>query len=195
MHDPGHWILLVSSCSAVAVSQPKPDLVIPDGAWVMFESIPMTGRDRTGGWRFRLDSDGCYRLARNKTLHIDSEFLGDTDPDRFWNTDWPMEPHGCLNASEKSVVQEALDDAKLARRGESASIPDNIKVSDGSLQRWTVVGDEGSHSFLIEQPEAVSGLGLLDQVSPWARSASAVLDLHAVIKETAGAAIQRKQAE
>lgn len=169
-----------------------PDQHIPERTWILFESIPLTQRVRTEGWRFRLDEDGCYQVARNLALELSASEVGRTDPSLFWNTDWSDKAHICFEEAELSVVRAAVEESGLDRL-DSAALPSGVTASDRVIERWTVVGVDATHSVMVESPSMVSETGTLQRLGPWGKTAAAVSDLHDTIKTSASDAIRRQR--
>jgi hypothetical protein len=188
------WIPLLFSCSTPSIDHTVPDQVLPAQTWILFESIPLTGRVRTEGWRFRLDEDGCYQVARNLKLELSAAEVDRTDPSLFWNTDWSDKAHVCFEEAEQSVVRAAVEESGLERL-DSAPLPSDVTASTAVLERWTVVDGDTAHSVMVESPSMVSETGTLQRLGPWGKTAEAVNTLQGVIKTAASDAIRRQRAE
>lgn len=186
------WLPLLFSCSTPTINHTVPDQHIPDRTWILFESIPLTERDRTEGWRFRLDEDGCYQVARNLVLELSASEVGRTDPSLFWNTDWSDKAHVCFEEDELSVVREALEESGLDRL-DTAPLPKSITADAAVLERWTVVSEGATHVVMVESPSMLSETGTLQRLGPWGKAAAAVNALHSVIKTSASDAIRRQR--
>ncbi|MCB9743505.1 MAG: hypothetical protein H6741_05720 [Alphaproteobacteria bacterium] len=186
--------LAIAACVAAPLMAKPPPPQLSTGTWILFESMSARGTDRSTNWRFKLDQDGCYRVARNSALRVDPDRVHDSDAALFWNTPFPGEAAVCLEAGERAQVQEALERAELGKLAEELGLPEGVKVNDPRLERWTVIHGEQRTTVAIESPEMAEGVGLVQGLGPWARGAERLVRLRAELQEVVSSAIERQRA-
>jgi len=132
-----------------------PQLEIPDGALLLYESMVAKSLDRTSNWRYFIDHRGCYYSARNQELQLaDADELNSNDPALAWDTPFQALPDRCLTDAQFAELQEAIALAALSEldaRYTSVSFP---FTDSPRVERWTIVEQETTVTIVVEQDVA-----------------------------------------
>ena len=177
------FVLALGACASAAPPDAPvlPRLEMPESAVLMFESTPPADPDRSAGWRFYLDRDGCYFVARNEVgLFVDGVRLGDDDPDLFWNTSFPPEPLACLDPQAMTRIQARID--RLRTVGLPAVSGPDVVASDAETARWTFLDVSGPRSVQVVDPNAWTGAPPTQRLRAWYRLSRNLADLHAQVR-------------
>jgi len=130
-------------------------LQIPDNALLLYENMATDNTDRTGNWRFFFHNDGCFFHARNTRLWVtDPALLSSDDPALYWNTPFPDTPSRCLTDSQQAELIDAIRKANLATLMKKSPFLQNQRVSDGSVERWTLVDNNQVYTVIVEKGAA-----------------------------------------
>jgi hypothetical protein len=169
-------ILLISACTSVSMNtkqviMKKPILAklqIPEKALLLYENM-VANSDRTGNWRFLFRKDGCFFNARNTQLWVtDPDALSSDDPKLYWNTPFPNTPNRCLTDSQKAELADAIRKSDFASLAKHSPFLQNQRVSDSSIERWTLVEDSGNYTVVVEKgvapPQLVQLRAKIDQL-------------------------------
>jgi hypothetical protein len=170
-------ILITTACATVGMNT-KPvimtepvlaKLQIPEKTLLLYENMAIANSDRTGNWRFLFRNDGCFFNARNTQLWItDPEALSSNDPKFYWNTAFPNTPNRCLTDSQKTELADAIRKSDFASLAKHSPFLGNQRVSDSSIERWTLVEDSGNYTVLVEKgfapPQLVQMRAKIDQL-------------------------------
>jgi hypothetical protein len=170
-------IMAISACATVGmntkpVTMTEPILAklqIPENTLLLYENMTIANSDRTGNWRFLFRNDGCFFNARNTQLWVtDPKALSSDDPKFYWNTAFPSTPNRCLTDSQKTELADAIRKSDFASLAKHSPFLGNQRVSDSSIERWTLVEDSRNYTVLVEKgfapPQLVQMRAKIDQL-------------------------------
>jgi hypothetical protein len=126
-------------------------LQVPDDTLLMYEAMVVRDSDRTGNWRFRFSSDGCFYHMRNERLWItEPEQLESADSELFWSQDWPDTPVRCLTENQLPELRDAIVQARFSRLKPYYASRALAQTSAPVVERWTAVIDDGTYTVVVE---------------------------------------------
>jgi hypothetical protein len=136
-------------------------LEVPANAILLYEEMVIGDQDRTGNWRFYIDTTGCVFNVHNQPLFIEEADQQSDDPALFWNAPFPATPARCLNDAQLATLRQLLDEPGIAALEEYYRDEAFARTSSPVIERWVMTTNNQQKVVAIElrkRPEAIARL-------------------------------------